>query len=410
MACNAWNFDEIGGAYKIATDLAIFCGQNGWDVHYVCGGKSNRCYEPQLEQGVQVWRYPRPSGSGQTKSPAHLWQHLKGCQNITRRILSTLDRNKTIVLNGHTHLQYCASLNVLRAFSRCYKVMSVHSPLTDEYKAEKNFHLSLGNKLITSVLSCIEAACYRQSRLIQCDSKFTSSLLAKEFKRETHGKLVVCPGYVDLEKFSVDSLTRMEARQKLSAKAWDSRDLCFFSLRRHVERMGVDTLIKALAWLRSQTALSVSRKFRLIIGGEGPLTGKLKDLASSLDLDQHIYFVGNIPEAEVALSYRASDCFILPTRSMECFGLVVLESFAAGTPVIATPVGAIPELLGPFKRQFLTEGVEPEALGKAMLNFLISEQDKGMEQELRQYASQFNRQVILKKLENLIGQTDGNNP
>ena len=62
----------------------------------------------------------------------------------------------------------------------------------------------------------------------------------------------------------------------------------------------------------------------------------------------------------------AADFFVLPTRELEGFGLVILESMACGTPVLGTPVGAIPELIGTFDRRLVFEDKDWQAMKNKM--------------------------------------------
>ena len=61
--------------------------------------------------------------------------------------------------------------------------------------------------------------------------------------------------------------------------------------------------------------------------------------------EKYVTVGGEVSEQDLPLMYGACDAFVLPTRSLECFGLIAIEALSAGRPVMATPVGAIPEVL-----------------------------------------------------------------
>ena len=67
------------------------------------------------------------------------------------------------------------------------------------------------------------------------------------------------------------------------------------------------------------------------------------------------------------MAYHAADLAILPTLSLEGFGLVVLESLAAGTPILGTPVGGIPEILRPFCEDLVLPGYSPQHIASGIL-------------------------------------------
>ena len=60
----------------------------------------------------------------------------------------------------------------------------------------------------------------------------------------------------------------------------------------------------------------------------------------------------------------------MPTVSLEGFGLIVVESLAAGTPVLGTPVGGLPEILEPFSQNLVFEGYTSEQLAQGMIEAL----------------------------------------
>ena len=76
---------------------------------------------------------------------------------------------------------------------------------------------------------------------------------------------------------------------------------------------------------------------------------------------------------ELADHYRAASLFVLPTVALEGFGLITVEAFACGTPVLGTPVGAIPEVLRPFDPRLLARDASPDALAEGILRLLESD-------------------------------------
>jgi glycosyltransferase involved in cell wall biosynthesis len=70
-----------------------------------------------------------------------------------------------------------------------------------------------------------------------------------------------------------------------------------------------------------------------------------KEAAARRGLDRRVEFTGHVSGEELAALYRGAACLVFPSRH-EGFGLPVLEAMACGTPVVATRVGALPEVAG----------------------------------------------------------------
>jgi 1,2-diacylglycerol 3-alpha-glucosyltransferase len=101
-----------------------------------------------------------------------------------------------------------------------------------------------------------------------------------------------------------------------------------------IGRMGgeksIDKLIENFARVNSSLPDS-----HFLLVGDGPLKGKLKDLASSLGVGDKVHFTGFLKwPAEISLAYQSSDLFIIASHT-ETFGLVTLEAMASGLPVVA---------------------------------------------------------------------------
>jgi glycosyltransferase involved in cell wall biosynthesis len=149
--------------------------------------------------------------------------------------------------------------------------------------------------------------------------------------------------------------------------------------------MGLENLIIAFNDLIKQNAES-----KLVIGGEGKLKKGLIALARSFGIEDHIHFVGFIPEEELPSYYQMADLFVLPTKELEGFGLVTLEALASGLPVLGTPIGGTKEILGSFNDDFIFENTEPQSLSNKIIEkYKIIKENSQMWEEIRQRSRKF---------------------
>lgn len=95
--------------------------------------------------------------------------------------------------------------------------------------------------------------------------------------------------------------------------------------------------------------------------------GTAKRLCSLLRAGR-VHLLGTVKSSEMPAVYAASDVTVVPSVWPEPFGLVALESLAAGKPVIASEVGGLPELVAPDNGQ-LVPPADEEALAAAMRAF-----------------------------------------
>lgn len=111
------------------------------------------------------------------------------------------------------------------------------------------------------------------------------------------------------------------------------------------EKKDHNTLLKSFAELRNRVP-----GVRLCLVGGGPLEGALRAQARDLGLDKAVDFLG--VRDDVRRILPAFDALVLPSRH-EGLGLVIIEAFAAGIPVVASRVGGIPEIVGDFEGAIL---------------------------------------------------------
>ena len=166
-------------------------------------------------------------------------------------------------------------------------------------------------------------------------------------------RIRIIPGGADHERFR----PALDKRAIRSALGLPASRFILFTVRNLVPRMGLNRLIDAMALLVGQIP-----ELLLIIGGAGPLRDQLEAAVAAKRLQAHVRFAGFIPESQLVQYYQAADLFILPTAQLEGFGLVTVEALAAGLPVLGTPIGATPEILGPLDKRLLFVDAEPASM------------------------------------------------
>lgn len=135
---------------------------------------------------------------------------------------------------------------------------------------------------------------------------------------------------VDLQRFNI--VTREQARQQLGLA---SEGLLLLSVGHLVELKGHDLVIGMLSQLPAA---------RLAIVGSGAERERLTALAGQLGVADRVHFAGQRPQEELKTWFSAADALVLAS-SREGWPNVLLEAMACGTPVVATCVNGVPEIV-----------------------------------------------------------------
>lgn len=181
----------------------------------------------------------------------------------------------------------------------------------------------------------------------------------------------------------VSSTTRLLAfRHKFNLEVHEP---FLISVRRLVPRMGLENLIDAIA--------NLSNPIKLLIIGDGPLKLDLEKKIYQLGLGNLVKLTGKISDHELQTAYSAASASILPTISLEGFGLSALESMAYGTPVIATRSGGLAELMAGLPKEFCVEPGSTQELRDAIQLFL--NQDYDFASVVRDHAALYNWEKVV---------------
>jgi glycosyltransferase involved in cell wall biosynthesis len=357
LAAGGWHDEAPGGANRLPTEFARYLARRGYRVAYVCASSHVAATSRTGIDGVDLWRYAGPRAP--SPSLRNLWQHRERVTEVVRALES---EGPLTALLGHGQLQYLAAARACaRTTRRCYVA---HSPLPLELASAGSGPVTWKRRLSWRAAWLLEQRLLARSDLVVCHSAYSRSLMESGYRRTIDGKVRVLPAWVDAGRFHPPEAGRDALRARLGPP-WASGVPTFLSVRRLYPRMGLDLLIEAAA-----VVAAANVEHRVVIAGEGPERPRLEALAASRGLRDRLAFVGRVPDDLLLAGIGAADCVVLPTRSLECFGLTILEAYACGVPVIGTPVGAIPEVMGAAQADWVAREAGAAALADRMLAFL----------------------------------------
>jgi glycosyltransferase involved in cell wall biosynthesis len=202
-------------------------------------------------------------------------------------------------------------------------------------------------------------------------------------------QIVRIPNGVDVVSFTVPAMRPACLPVSIRPKSY----LLF--LGRIVQQKGIDVLLEALALLRGRCDLE------LLVAGRGPERPALETLTSRLGLSGQVHFVGQTAGLQKLWLLQNSLCMVVPSRTYEAFGVVAVESFAAGRPVIATQLRGLADLVRPEVTGGLVPPESPPRLAEAIERLVRDPvRADAMGNAARQFVRAFDwRDIALRHLE-----------
>jgi glycosyltransferase involved in cell wall biosynthesis len=346
----------IGGAERVLYEESTRLAKKGHTVRVLTRKLTD--HEADVEQidGVEEHRY-----SFQEKLfPFFFKSILSDC----RRTFRSLEENFPFdIINFHQPFSAIGVLS-LTGSRRVPCVYTCHSLSFEEYisrsSSPKNPFSWLLHRLQIRSRKSIEQTVLKRSDSIVALSEYTREKLQRTYGLAP-SKVSVIPGGVDLERFrpSTDE-TQIRTRIGLPEDKF-----ILFTVRNLVPRMGLENLISAFEIVQNGRT-----DLLLVIGGEGPLEKALKEQARRCGVEDFVRFAGYIPDEDLPSYYQMADLFILPTTELEGFGLVTVEAFASGLPVLGTPIGGTREILAKLGSDYLFEDSTPQSIATGILKAL----------------------------------------
>lgn len=271
---------------------------------------------------------------------------------IRREVAEVLANRKIDVIAAHFAIYAWPALRLIQKPF----VFHFHGPWAAEGTREG------ANPIATAIKAFVEKRVYRRANRLIVLSEAFKTILCDSYGVDPT-KVEIVPGGVDCDRYNVP-MTRRQAREKLG---WAMDRPAVLAVRRLVQRMGLEDLIAATARL-----VKAHPDLVVYIAGKGPLMGKLQRMIDGQGLQNNVKLLGYVSDADLPLAYRAADLSIVPTVALEGFGLIAIESLAAGTPVIVTPVGGLPEVVRGLSKTLICDAAGPAALERAIAGALAN--------------------------------------
>jgi glycosyltransferase involved in cell wall biosynthesis len=170
------------------------------------------------------------------------------------------------------------------------------------------------------------------------------------------GKIAVVPNGVDVDA-AVQHLEACapEARRELGLSP---ADMVVATIGRIHPEKGLPYLLESFRPFLHEHPRAV-----LLIAGDGPERGALEEVAKSLRIAERVRFLGTVPEPWKVLA--AADIFVL-SSVYEGMPNALLEAMAAALPVVATGIGAVPEMIEDGSEGFIVPPRDPSSMTAAL--------------------------------------------
>ena len=306
---------RIGGAEKVARDIAIYADPEKYEFHYIVFGDEIGAYEIQLqEKGCTIFRLAEPSNS-YPQFLKELWKLLKTHQYDIVHAHNMFNCGWTMLLAA------CAGVSVRVAHS--------HSTLDDGNSALKRVYEAVMRFLI---LTCA-------TDLVGCGEKAGRRLFAEKAWKK-RGKLIL--NGIDVAGFAYQPEKRNAIRRQ-----YDLRDRLVLGHAGHLAEVKNQVFLLDL-----MPRILVKRPdAMLLLLGEGEDRPMLEQKIRDMGLESHVIMTGNVTNVADYLS--AMDIFVFPSL-FEGLPLSILEVQANGLPCVISD--SVPEDV------FLTDLIHPLSL------------------------------------------------
>jgi glycosyltransferase involved in cell wall biosynthesis len=193
-----------------------------------------------------------------------------------------------------------------------------------------------------------------QSIVDNLNHRLLARLLGRTARRVYNG--------IDLQRFST---AHSKSNKKLQILGIPPEARVIGSIGRLAEEKGYLFLLDAFA-----RVLKLHPEAYLLLVGDGPLDTKLRAYADIMGIASHVVFAGS--QGNIETIFASLDLFV-SSSLWEGLSTVILESMAAGTPVVATNIAGTREIVQDNQNGWLVPAANPIALADAIIDALVNQ-------------------------------------
>jgi len=332
--------ENVGGNITYVNQFIENLCKQGDEVHLITTTKRHDLPKVEYFQGLTIHRIYVEKGN-----MGPIWFNYS--QKVTKFINQLDSKEKFDCINLHGSFM----VNTAKLRKELYILYTLHAVVTYEY-AFRVKKMIIKGTINTRLLKELALAPLMLPlsfvREWLCVNSANQILVMSHYVKGTIQTYL--PG-INLNKIKIsrigidNSFSPAKDKKALKNKKNITAETVLLTVRRLESRMGIDNLITAMAILQKTEKL---KGVKLYIAGKGSLKSTFEKQISSLGLNNNITLLGFVSDEELRQWYQISDAFIMPTEELEGFGIVTIEAFASGIPVIATPAGANPEVAGRY--------------------------------------------------------------
>ena len=364
--------EHYGGTERYCFNLSRELIKLGHEVHVYTSHIESDAPRIETRAGIKIHRFP---------TIMNIW-NINPLSIITHRMVqSNFD-----IIHVHSYIYFNSNQAVLAKIIRTYLrkktklILHLHGGLgTPPYldkqpikKTIKRFYDKTVGKVMMKGADRILSACQSDAKIAQ-----------KQFNIP-NGKISIIYNAIDMNLFN-NSSNRLESN--IEPYLLFVGDLESWK--------GLQPLITSMKILERN-----GEKFKLRIIGTGSLEEQLRGMADGLDID----FLGFVPHYQIPDMMKSAFAFILPSY-WEGIPTVALEAISSGTPVIATDVGGIPEIIRNDKTGILIKPNAPLEIANAVQRLKDERLRKTIiENGLNLIKNQFTIQPVAKQTEKIYKQ------